>query len=118
MHTLSVDEAVSQFVAVLRAELGPGTDAGLGPIAGETLADAEARRFRTAARLLHLVCPDPTGCSNQRCRRTRLCRHFAELHERQRLSIDQSARRTPGADALRQAIWLLMNSEAVREGAG
>jgi hypothetical protein len=118
-HTLNVDEAVAQFAAILREELGAGADAdaGLGPVSGETLAEAEARRFRTAGQLLRLVCPDPSRCSNQRCRRTRLCRHVAEQQEQQGRAIDGSSRRTPGAEALRHAIWLFMNSDAARDGA-
>jgi hypothetical protein len=118
LHTLNVDEAVAEFLAALREVLGPDTGGGLRAIVRETLEEAEARRFRCAAQLLGWVCPDAMRCINQRCRRTRLCRHFAELRERQQLSIDQSTRRTPGADALRQAIWLFMNSNAMRVGTG
>ncbi len=118
MHKLNVDEAVAEFQAMLRVELGPETAAGLRAIGPETPGEAEARRFRCAEELLRRVCPDPTRCNNQRCRRTGLCRHFAELRERQQLSTGQQAtRRTPGAEALRQAIWVFMNSDAIGDAA-
>jgi hypothetical protein len=110
LQKLTVDDAVAEFYKILEAELGPPTAALSRAGAAETPAEAEARRFRQAASLLRLACPDPTRCTDQRCRRNRLCRHFADLRARQQPSqIRQPTRRTPGADALRHAIWVLMN---------
>jgi hypothetical protein len=78
---------------------------------GETPEEAEARRFTFAEALLGAVCSDPAQCSDQRCRRGGLCRHLGDLHQRKLGRGPQPmGRRTPGALALRQAIWVYMNS--------
>ena len=113
MQKLTVDEAVAEFRTILLAELGPPTAAPLRAGPAETPAEAEARRFRLAEELLRRACPDPTRCTDQRCRRRGLCRHFADLRARQQGRPGQPAtRRTPGAAALRHAIWVLMNSDS------
>jgi len=111
LQKLTVDEAVAEFYKILEAKLGPATATPWRAGPPETPAEAEARYFRLAASLLRLACPDPTRCTDQRCRRSRLCRHFADLRARQQGRPGQPpTRRTPGADALRHAIWVLMNS--------
>jgi hypothetical protein len=113
LQKLTVDEAVAEFRTILLAKLGPPTAARSQTWAAETPAEAEARRFRLAESLLRRACPDPTRCTDQRCRRRRLCRHFADLRARQQGRPGQPAtRRTPGADALRHAIWVFMNSNS------
>ena len=110
MHKLDVNEAVAEFLAILVAELGPETAARSGAEAVETAAEAEARYFRCAEALLRLACPEPTLCTDPRCRRGGLCRHLADLRARGRSRHGrQATRRTPGAAALRHAIWVFMN---------
>jgi len=75
----------------------------------ETPEQAEARRFRCAEEVLRLVCPDPRVCPDRQCRRRRLCRHFLDLHAQQRAGRSPNPRRTPGAAALRRAMWLYVN---------
>ena len=112
MQKLTVDEAVAEFYTILRAELGPPTAAPSATGAAETREEAEARYFRLAESLLRHSCPDPTCCTDPRCRRLSLCRHFADLRARQEGRRSQPAtRRTPGAAALRHAIWIYMNSD-------
>jgi hypothetical protein len=112
LQKLTVDEAVAEFYTILRAELGPATAARSRTEAAETPEEAEARYFRLAESLLRHACPDPTRCTDPRCRRRGLCRHFADLRSRQQGRQGQPAtRRTPGADALRHAIWVYMNSD-------
>jgi hypothetical protein len=111
LQKLTVDEAVAEFYKVLEAELGPATAAPWRAGAAETPAEAEARHFRLAEELLRHACPDPARCGDPSCRRRGLCRHFADLRARQQGRRGQPAtRRTPGAAALRHAIWVLMNS--------
>jgi hypothetical protein len=111
LQKLTVDEAVAEFYKILGTELGPPTAAPSRAGAAETREEAEARRFRLAEELLRRACPDPTRCSDPRCRRRGLCRHFADLRARQQGRPRQApTRRTPGAHALRQAIWVYMNS--------
>jgi hypothetical protein len=113
LQKLTVDEAVAEFYRILEEELGPPTATPSHAGAAETPAEAEARYFRLAASLLRLACPDPTRCTDQRCRRSRLCRHFADLRARQQGRPGQPpTRRSPGAAALRHAIWVLMNSDS------
>jgi len=112
LQKLTVDEAVAKFYTILRVELGPPTAAPSATGAAETREEAEARYFRLAESLLRHACPDPTCCTDPRCRRLGLCRHFADLRARQEGRRSQPAtRRTPGAAALRHAIWIYMNSD-------
>jgi hypothetical protein len=113
LHKLTVDEAVAEFHLLLRAELGALPAWLSGPQAPEMHEEAEARYFRCAEALLRLACPDPTRCADQRCRRGCRCRHFADLDARRqgRRRQEPPTRRTPGALALRHAIWVFMNSE-------
>jgi hypothetical protein len=106
---LTVDEAVAEFMADMRLRLGtePTERYEHSP---ETPEQAEARRFHFAETVLRAACPDPRQCTHHRCRRYRLCRHFADLHAvrdgRRKLP---PSRRPPGATMARHAIWVLMN---------
>ncbi len=106
---LTVDEAVAEFMTGMRQRLGsaPAESYSHG---AETLEQAEARRFHFAESVLRAACPDPRLCTHHRCRRNRLCRHFADLHavREGRYKLAPS-RRPPGATVLRHAIWVLMN---------
>jgi hypothetical protein len=103
---LTEDDAVHYFFAMLGARLGPPSGEG----APETPEQAEARRFRCAEEVLRLVCPDPRACTDRHCRRQTHCRHFADLRVLQREGRSSHPRRTPGAAALRRAIWLYMST--------
>ena len=105
---LTIDDAIAEFQAVVREELGdtpPHTTRV--PVTPE---EAEARRFQFAEFMLGLACPDPTACTDWQCRRHRLCRHFARLRVKQRNGVSRHPRRTPGAEAARYAIWVYMSS--------
>src|SRR5262245_10709150 len=105
---MTIDQALGEFLALLK-EQHDATPAGerAPPL---TPKEEEARRFRMAEHLIGLACPDPTACTDQRCRRDRLCRHLAHLRNRQAANKSIHPRRTPGAEALRHAIWLYMSS--------
>src|SRR5262245_28320528 len=106
---LTVDEAVDLFFSSHRAKWG--TDySGDWHREPESAAEREARLFGCAEEVLRLLCPDPRGCTDRRCRRLSLCRHFADLRARQRDGRSPQPRRTPGAAALRHAIWLYVNA--------
>jgi len=116
MPKLSVDAAVAEFYKLLHEEL---TRRGIEPVmrphhyVPDTSAQAEAVRFQLAELLLRLACPELRRCKDQRCRRGGLCRHLADMHMRQRPQVAPPvARRTPGADAARHAMWVFMNIEA------
>ena len=104
---LTVDQAVDQFFSILREQWGSEPSGNCGP---ETPAEHEVRLFGCAEEVLRLLCPDPRGCNDRHCRRLSLCRHFADLHARQRDGRSPHPKRTPGAAALRHAIWLYMNA--------
>jgi hypothetical protein len=111
---LTVDEAVAEFQLLLRSELGALRPAGAGEGSGpSTPEEQEELRFRAAEVLLRIACPDLGLCRDRRCRRGGVCRHLADLALRRqgRLGMPNS-RRTPGALALRHAIWVCMNSES------
>jgi hypothetical protein len=117
VQQLSVDQAVADFCTMLKTELGTDTASPFSPAAAETPEEAEARHFRCAEELLRAVCPDPTGCPDQRCRRGGQCRHLADLRARQQgRQGPPRTRRTPGAAALRQAIWVFMQERRLRAG--
>jgi hypothetical protein len=109
MRQLTIDQAVAEFYAMLR-EGGLDAPAGGGGPA-ETPEAAEAGHFRVADRLILLACPDPTRCVDQRCRRDARCRHMAYLRDRERAGTSLHPRRTPGAEAMRYAIWVYMSSQ-------
>jgi hypothetical protein len=107
---LTVDQAVSEFMASMQERLGSAATERRGP-STETREQADARRFDMAETVLSLACPDPRLCNHHRCRRGGLCRHFADLHAvrdgRRKLP---PSRRSPSATMLRHAIWVFMNS--------
>lgn len=105
---LTVEQAIAEFQAVVKEELGdslPNT-----PTAPKTRKEAEESRFRFAEYMLSLACPDPRACTDQNCRRHRLCRHFERVHAKRASGQSTHPRRTPGAEAARYAIWVYMNS--------
>jgi len=104
---LSVDDAVHQFMQALSAQIGSDpTSTNLAPISP---AEMEAWRFEAATELLRLACPDPMRCAEQACRRARQCWHLAQLKSQAATPAPSSSRRTPGAIALRRAIWIYWN---------
>jgi hypothetical protein len=109
-HTppLTVDEAMAEFQAVVREELGD--DFGDGGSTPATPEQAEENRFRFAEFILSLACPDPRACTDKRCRRDGLCCHFRYLRDKQQSGKSIHPRRTPGAEAARYAVWVYMNS--------
>jgi hypothetical protein len=118
LRQLTIDEAVSEFHALLQEQLGgdPGDGPGDGPVGDwappATQEEAEARHFRMAEHLVGLACPDPAACGDPRCRRDALCRHLAHVRTRQAAGKSSHPRRPPGADALRYAIWVYMSSRS------
>ena len=108
MPQLNVDEAMAEFQAVTKDHLGESL--ARRPAAPQTPQEAEDSRFRFAESILSLACPDPRACTNERCRRNRLCRHFERVHAKRASGQSAHPRRTPGAEACRYAIWVYMNS--------
>jgi hypothetical protein len=109
---LSVDEAMAEFQVTVRDVLGDSP-----PTRGAQQAspeEAEANYFRLAEVVLGLACPDPKACADPRCRRDRLCRHFVFVRDKQEKGISRHPRRTPGAEAVRYAVWVYMNTAGAR----
>ena len=108
MHQLTIDEAIAEFQAVVREELG---DRPL-PAARthQTPEEEEEGRFRVAEFLLGLACPDPRACADTRCRRNVLCRHFERVRAKRASGKASHPRRAAGAEAVRYAIWAYMSS--------
>ena len=105
---LSVDEAMAEFMHVMSDAYGDSPPApGTPPLSP---AEKEADRFRLAEHLLHLACPDAGACTDQRCRRDRLCRHLVFVRDKRENGIATHPRRTPGAEAVRYAVWVYMNA--------
>jgi hypothetical protein len=104
--TPTVDEAMAVFSTEMSARFGDGPEPQSSPL---TPQEAEAKRFRFAETVLRAVCPDPTLCSHHHCKRSRLCRHFADLRavENGTRKLPPS-RRSPGATVIRHAIWLFV----------
>lgn len=108
MRQLTIDEAIAEFQAVVHEELGD-----IGPRTGRTPTtpeEEEEGRFRLAEYLLGLACPDPRACTDQHCRRKVLCRHFERVQAKRTSGTARHPRRTPGAEAVRYAIWVYMSS--------
>jgi len=104
----TVDDAMSAFQVMLRAAHGkvaPGRAAP--PMTPE---DREEARFRLAEAVLRLACPDPGACGDPHCRRERRCRHLARVAAKRASGKASHPRRTPGAEAARYAVWVLMSS--------
>jgi hypothetical protein len=111
-NTLTVDEAVAEFMKAARERLDtlpPPAEAHASP--PRTFEEAEASRFNFAEKLLRQMCPHPETCSNRRCRRDRLCRHIVDLRAMQLGPVREPlSRRSLGARAVRHAIWLYVNA--------
>ena len=105
---LTVDEAMAEFQAVVREELGDAPAYASSTAA--TPEEAEDSRFRFAEFILSLACPDPRACTDQRCRRDVICRHFERVRAKRASGRSSHPRRTPGAEAARYAVWVYMNS--------
>ena len=104
---LSIDAAMAEFQAVVREELGES-------LAREnttprTPEQREDSLFHFAEFMLSLACPNPRDCTDQRCRRDVVCRHYARVQAK-RTGRSSHPRRTPGAEAVRYAIWAYMSS--------
>ena len=105
---LTVDDAMSEFQAMLREAFGdnpPG--AATRP---ETPEEREEGLFRFAELVLSLACPDPRACSHPHCRRNLCCRHFARIETKRTSGKASHPRRSPGAEAARYAVWVYMSS--------
>jgi hypothetical protein len=108
---LTVDEAVAEFHQILKTELAalPPAERAAGGLL-PTPENDEDLRFRAAEALLRIACPDL--CAERRCRRAGQCRHLIDLAAmREGRHRMPNSRRTPGALALRHAIWVCMNGE-------
>jgi len=106
-HPLTIDAAMAEFHAVVREELGDSLAHGdTTPLTPEQHEDS---RFRFAEFMVSLACPDPRACTDQRCRRDVVCRHYARVQAK-RTGRSSHPRRTPGAEAVRYAIWAYMSS--------
>ncbi len=108
LRQLTIDEALGEFQALVQEQLGDGLPGDCGP--PETPEEAEARRFRMAELLVGLACPEPAACIDQRCRRDGLCRHWGYVKMKESTGRCDHPRRTPGAEAVRYAIWVYMSS--------
>lgn len=109
---LTVDEAMAAITLIAKERLESAPPAEPRTVA-DTFEAAEARLFQTAQQLLVLACPDPRHCCHHRCRRHRLCRHFVVVRAVQSgARVLPQSRRSPGAWALRYAVWVYMNTLA------
>jgi hypothetical protein len=107
---LSVDEAMAEFQAIAREVLADMPSGARSAAPAATPQETEDTYFRFAEWILSLACPDPRACADQRCRRGGLCRHYAQLRSMQKNRVSFHARRTPGAQAVRYAVWAYMNT--------
>jgi len=109
MRQLTIDEAIAELQAVVHEELGDA-DAATRTTTQGTPEEKEEACFRLAELLLGLACPDPRACTDQHCRRRTLCRHFERVQAKRASGTARHPRRTPGAEAVRYAIWVYMSS--------
>jgi len=106
----SVDEAMASFSKLADAIYGPSQDDPARALSPPTFVEAEAERFRFAENVLAAACPAPARCGQHRCRRNRVCQHFEKLRAIQSPPQPQPfSRRSPGAQAVRYAVWVYMN---------
>jgi hypothetical protein len=108
MRRLTIDEAIAELHAVVREELGD--PAPISAAAPRTAEEEEEERFRFAEHMARLACADPGACTDHRCRRNLLCRHFARVQAKRASGKASHPRRTPAAEAVRYAIWAYMSS--------
>lgn len=107
---LSVDEAMADFSKLVDVIHGPSRYDPARASTPQTFAEAEAERFRFAESVLGAACPAPARCSKHRCRRNRVCQHFENLRAIRCPPQPQPfSRRSPGAQAVRYAVWVYMN---------
>ena len=104
---LTVDAAMAEFQAVTREVLGESF--ALQGTTPQTPEQCEDSRFQFAEFMLTLACPDPRACTDQHCRRNVVCRHYERVQAK-RTGRSSHPRRTPGAEAVRYAIWAYMSS--------
>ena len=107
---LTVDQAVAEFQRLLHEEMGDAPAAGAAAAPAVTPEEAEEQKFTCAEAILRAVCPDPRLCADQRCRRLTMCRHFCRVRAKREAGVASHPRRTPGAEAVRYAIWVYMAS--------
>jgi hypothetical protein len=104
----TLDDAMSELQAMLREALGDrSSDAATRPMTPE---EQEEARYRFAEAVLNLACPDPKACSHRHCRRKARCRHLARVAAKRASGKVSHPRRTPGAEAARYAVHVLMSS--------
>ena len=109
-QNLSVGAAMANFSKLMDAIHGPSRYAPARASAPPVFAEAEAERFRIAENILAAACPAPARCDQHRCRRNRVCQHFERLRAIQCPPQPQPfSRRSPGAQAVRYAVWVYMN---------
>jgi hypothetical protein len=111
---LTIDEAVAEFTTMVNDVLGDALPGGVAT--PETPQEAETRYFLLAQHLIGLVCPSPSACRDQRCRRDASCRQLAYVRDRWRARRSSHPRRPPGADLLRYAIWVYVSARRRGEG--
>jgi hypothetical protein len=109
MRQLTIDQAIAELQAIVREELGDDPPLPMASAPG-TPEEEEDHRFRFAEYLLSLACPDPRACTDHRCRRDARCRHFERVRAKRASGEASHPRRTPGAEAVRYAIWAYMSS--------
>ena len=109
MRQLTIDQAIADLQAIVREELGDDPLLSVASAPG-TPEEEEDLRFRFAEYLLSLACPDPRTCTDHRCRRNARCRHFERVQAKRASGEASHPRRTPGAEAVRYAIWAYMSS--------
>ena len=113
---LTIDQAIGEFRTMVQDELG---DAPLGdggpPATPETPEEAATRLFLMAQYLINRACPAPGRCRDYSCRRDATCRHLVRVRARWSARKSSHPRRSPGADALRYAIWVYVSA---RRGEG
>ena len=115
---LTLDQAVAEFQATAKEALGDAAPDAAMPPRPATPEEAEARRFRVAEFLLSIACPNSSGCDDQRCRRDAVCRHLARVRAKQASGKSTHPRRSPGAEAVRYAMWVCMSVGAQEEPQG
>jgi hypothetical protein len=108
MRQLTIDQAIAEFQAVVREELGDDFSPAATP--PQTFEETEEERFRFAELMVALACPDPRACTDHRCRRNALCRHFQRVLAKRASGRPIHPMRTAGAEALRYAIWAYISS--------
>lgn len=108
MRQLTIDQAIAELQTVVREELGD--DPPHIATTPRTPEEEEDDRFRFAEFMVSLACPDPSVCRDRRCGRNGVCRHLERVQAKRASGKASHPRRTPGAEAVRYAIWAYMSS--------